>query len=165
MRFFIILLLAFVAHASAETVYKTVDEHGNVIYTDKPSQEAEKIQIDELKTIKNPYADKYIYKPYTPKKEPEKKYDSLSITSPADDEAIRSNTGDVTITIAVKPGLGSDDQLQLLLDGKQVASGNGNRFALKNIDRGTHTVVVQVVDTDGKVIISSPSQQFHLLRR
>ena len=43
-----LILLANMGSVVAETVYKTVDENGNIIFTDKPSKNAEEIKLQKL---------------------------------------------------------------------------------------------------------------------
>ena len=88
MRIILSLLLVFaVSCLSAETVYKSVDEEGNIIFTDKPSENAEKIILQELQTIKNPNPGKFKPLPRQSKEAP--LYNTLIITSPADGSGIR----------------------------------------------------------------------------
>ncbi|MGB1800832.1 MAG: DUF4124 domain-containing protein, partial [Gammaproteobacteria bacterium] len=115
---------SFFIHGSvAETVYKTVDENGNVIFTDKPSEEAETIKIQELEnTIDNPNPAKY--KPSSPKAE-KFSYQSFTVISPENGAGIRSNSGNVNISLSLKPALNPGHKIVISLDGKQVGTGLG----------------------------------------
>jgi len=44
------------------------------------------------------------------------------------------------------------------------SSGSGGSFSLTNIDRGTHTLMVQVIDDSGSVLITSDSIMITMLR-
>ncbi len=154
------LLLFFICSLSAETVYKTVDENGKIIFTDKPSEEAEQIKIKELdNSINNPNPGKY--KPSTQKQEEEDKYKSLVVSSPENGAGIRSNNGNVSISVSLEPGLNPGHKIVVSMDGKEV--GSGSSVSLQNVDRGTHSISARVVDSDGKTHIST-SSTFSLLR-
>lgn len=156
-----VLLLVLLNPAIAETVYKTVDENGNVIFTDKPSEEAEKVKIQDLEnTIDNPNPAKY--KPSAPKSDAVSfSYESLTVTSPENGAGIRSNNGSVSISLSIEPNIRPGHKVIIMMDGKQV--GTGFAVSLQNVDRGTHTITAKVVDGEGKSLIST-SSSFSLLR-
>ena len=154
-----ILLICCVSQSVAETVYKTVDENGKVIFTDKPSGDAETIKIKDLEnTIDNPNPAKY---KASSQKTESFNYDSFSVLSPKNGEGIRSNNGNISISLSLEPGLLAGHKLIIMMDGKQI--GTGLNVSLQNVDRGTHTISANVVDSNGKSIIST-SSSFSLLR-
>lgn len=145
---------------SAESVYKTVDENGNVIFTDKPSEEALEIKIKDLdNSINNPNPGRY--KASAQKPEEEDKYESFAVTSPENGAGIRSNSGNVSISVSLAPSLNSGHKIIISMDGKEV--GSGTSVSLQNVDRGTHSITARVVDGNGKTHIST-SSTFSLLR-
>jgi hypothetical protein len=150
--------------ATAETVYRSVDENGNIIFSDKPSDGAEKIHVEDAQTISPPSAGPFKYTPT--KKEQPQGYTDIAITSPANDTATRNNEGNVTVSVTLNPGLnsGKGDQLALYMDGAQVSIGYLPQFELKNVDRGLHTLKASVIDASGKTIISSSPVSFTILR-
>ena len=159
MRLIISLLFVFyVCCLGAETVYKTVYEDGNIIFTDKPSEKSEEIKIQELDTIKNPNPGKY--KPSTKQLE-EFKYKTLAVTKPENGASIRSNDGSVSISVSLEPGLRGGHKLIISMDGKEV--GSGSSVSLQNVDRGTHSISASVIDGNGKTLIST-SSSFSILR-
>ena len=154
------LLIFFVCCLSAETVYKAVDEDGKIIFTDKPSEKAEEIKIQELDTIKNPNPARYT--PST--KQPEESsinYESFVVKSPENGAGIRSNSGNVSISLSLEPALRGGHEIIISMDGKEV--GSGSSVSLQNVDRGTHNISAKVVDGNGKTLIST-SSTFSLLR-
>jgi len=155
----VFILIIFSCSLAAETVYKTVDENGNIIFTDKPSEEAEEIIIKDLETIDNPNPAKY--KPSSKPAEETNTYNSIVISSPEDNAAIRSNNGNVTISVSLEPALRSSHKIEIMMDGQNV--GSGTSVSLENVNRGTHSVTASVIDANGKNIIST-SSNFSLLR-
>ena len=150
--------------AANADVYRSVDDSGNIVYSDKPSPEAEKIHIDEIQTIEAPDVGPF---EYTPPKNPEGPsiYTKLEITSPEDGATIRSNSGEISINSVLEPGLNiaARHQLVLILDGSDVSTG-GPQFNLENVDRGTHSVSVAIKDKAGKVVMQSAPVTFTLQR-
>lgn len=157
-----LLLLMMMPTIHAETVYRSVDKDGNTVFSDKPSQGAEKMDIPDAQTVKSPSAGKFHYQP--PPKSPPPAYSSVAITSPDDDASVRQNDGNISVQVAVQPALQNQDTLQLHMDGKIVGTGSSTSFSLNNVDRGTHTLQAVVVDNTGKTLASSATVTFHLLR-
>ncbi len=156
-----VLCLIFAIPLTAE-VYRSVDKDGNIVFTDKPSDDAELIELDELQTIKPPQKGNFKYTP--PAKKPAAKYTSVSITSPENDVAIRDNGGNVTVNVTTQPGLHGKDELVLFLDGKEVPLRRSTAKAFSGLDRGTHQLRAAVRDKSGRILESSQSVTFHLLR-
>lgn len=153
-------------------LYRSIDEYGNVSYSDMPSENAELIELKELST-------------YTPTPIPTKvdvitediveleqdltppNY-KISIASPEQNESIWDGGGTVTIAVNISPALNSEraDQIVFKLDGQRVGEPQSSTsFTLTNIDRGSHIVVASVVDKAGKVMKNSKSILFHIHRR
>ena len=163
----LLLILSFLLPVSIQAdVYRSVDEEGNVIYTDKPSPDAEKIELKEVQTVKPGPTTPSKKAPSQAKKPEVEQYTNLQITSPENDTALRDNAGNVSISVNVEPALNTKvgDQLVLYLDGKDIAKGTGTRFNINNVNRGTHSVNVAVMSKGGKELIRSDPVSFTLLR-
>ncbi len=92
-------------------------------------------------------------------------YTRAEILSPADDAAVRSNAGTLTVLVRVDPQMQDGHRLQLLLDGVPSATAARNsEFHLENINRGTHGLQLQIVDDTGRVLFTGSPVRFHLLR-
>lgn len=161
----IVIMFSLCAASGAQDIYRTVDQNGNVIFSDVPTKGAEKIQLKETTTIKSLDSVPSTVVTPAPPKEAAFSYKSISITTPANDEAIRDNTGDVSIKVEVEPTLRPGHQVVVYLDGKETTQGTGIAFSLENIDRGTHQLRASIKDPDGHILISSKSTTFHLLRQ
>lgn len=160
----ILILCLLSGGAQAATVYKKVDENGNLIFSDTPMDDAETLDVPPVPTMK---IDKV--RPITsPVTEPKKKppaYKSVTITAPQQDEHFINNQGMVTISVQVLPGLQPKHQLELLLNGvKRAGPSASTTFSFSNLDRGSYSAQAQVVDDKGNVLISSPAITFHVKR-
>jgi hypothetical protein len=93
-------------------------------------------------------------------------YDAVRIVSPAEDETVHDNSGNVAVTVSVSPPLDvkAGDRILLLLDGRAVASGGMTRFELKGVERGTHDLQAQVAAPDGSILGASTIVAFHMWR-
>ena len=160
-------------------IYKTVDEDGNVVFTDVPPKDNSKsIEIDahNLYTPTTPTAkpvatseDRRQHAEPGQKDEEEPTqtatvYDTLHILTPAEDEPVRENAGNLSIVVAASPSLDSRHSVVILLDGTVTATEPTTNIDLANVDRGTHVLTAQIVDAAGNVLIASNPTSFHMLR-
>lgn len=166
----VILMLA--ANAAEKRIYKTVDAEGNTVFTDHPPKEGRTEEltvqtpnvfaIDEaIPGLRNdqPSADSDASSDDEPML-----YRTLRIVSPAHNESIRGNHGSVRVGVVVDPGLIHGHKLRLLLDGVRHLEGASTSFTLNNLDRGEHTLQVDIVYASGQVLQSSEPSIFHLQR-
>ena len=144
------------------TVYKQINPDGSVTYSDKPLPDSKEVKVPKGTEYTPPKVPDFT--PYSPPK-PEKKfeYDVFTLTSPANDESIWDNTGNVTATVSSKPSLRFGHSIEFLLDGKPVAKGGATSHQFLNVDRGTHQITAQIVDQEDQILASS-SVTFHMKR-
>ena len=145
----------------ARDVYRSVDENGNVIFSDTPVAGSEKIRVDEIRTIAPGEDPGFVYPP--PPKETDV-YSTLEIVSPENGSVIQSDDGKVMINAALEPllNLKAGHYLVLYLDGIEAASGTSPQFILSNVERGTHVLTIAVLDQSGHEVIKSPAVSFTL---
>lgn len=167
MRKMIILcmLVVFTQPALAK-LYKCTDADGSIIYTDEPCADGKELKLPPLYTYTPA-----VVPPSFPKVEGDDKnsasYESLSIIAPENDKQVYSTSGTVTVGYTLTPALKTSKghQFAIALDGKQLKSkGVTNQIRLQNLDRGTHSVQIFVVDSKNSIIISSQTTTFHLRR-
>lgn len=163
-KFIAVCVLCGLAVPAYAKLYKCEDANGNTVYTDQACEGGEEIKLPPLQTYtpvkvpttsSNPVAGKGLKKAYT----------RLEITSPQNDKQVYTNTGTVNIVYNLSPGLkkAKGHKFTMALDGKQLPSkGVTSQIKLSNIDRGTHTVQVFVVDTSNQILLSSNTVTFHL---
>ncbi len=160
-------------------IYQYKDENGNISFSDKPVDGAKRLKESKPsvapvpKRIKNPSpvstnkSEEVQSSVQEKKKKTAKRYKWIKITNPKDDLAIRSNNGDLEITVLLKPALQTKfgHEIQLILDGKKLTNRwRSNSILLNNIDRGTHILSAIVVNKRGKKLKQSKQITFHLLR-
>jgi hypothetical protein len=163
----ILLLLALVTGPVLADVYKTVTETGEVIYSDTPTKGAERIRLPELPTYTPAPLPRSVpsraKQPVTVKS----LYNSMTVTEPTDDATVRNNQGVVQISIELAPPLlvRSGHKIQFYLDDEPHGSPiESTAIGFSNIDRGTHTVSAQVIDSDEQPVMSAAAVTFHMHR-
>lgn len=162
MRILTLIMISCLTFTASAEVYRSVDKDGNVVFSDEPSPDAELIELDELQTIQPPPVGNF---EYTPPKKVKPRYSELSITSPADDLAIRNNAGNVTVNVSSSPRVNGGDVLVLYVDGKEIELGSSTTHSFTAMDRGTHQLRAVIKNSEGRILISSKSVNFHLLRQ
>lgn len=150
-------------------VYRKFHPDGVVEFSDQPLTGSEELKVEELPTYKFATPAPERSTPQKPETAPDtvaaSPYTSLSITQPARNEAIRANDGNIEVRFTLAPELKHHlgHKIEYILDGKPILRSD-RQVTLKNIDRGTHTLVVQIIDNNNKVLIHSDSVTFHVKR-
>jgi hypothetical protein len=170
------VLLESAPAAAATTVYRSVDSEGRVVFSDTPpgpGESAETVEIREPTSFEAPAtpppADASATWDWDMTASGEEEggtftYTAATVLSPANDESVRENSGTVTIVAGVDPELRPGHQIQVLMDGQIVATTGGNQVTLTEVDRGTHTLLVRVVDESGAILIEGVPSTFHMQR-
>jgi len=159
------VLLLTAAMPATAGVYTYIDEHGKRVFTDRPGgRAAEPVETRPINSMPaQPTAP-----PARPSKAPREikfTYQLLEIVQPEHDTTLRNNAGELTVHVTSDPALQPGHFYRLLLDGIPAASASSEpAFALGNLDRGSHQLIVEVIDGEGQTLQSSPPRTFHLLR-
>jgi hypothetical protein len=153
------LLMLLALPASAE-IYSYTDASGNKVFTNQPPDgiKTESVKLPPMNTMDPPEvstpADTTTSTSSTAQSQP---YNQVQLTNLPTEEALRSNNGTFTVRAALKPALRPGDSLQLLLDGQPYGTPtNVPLLQLSEIDRGDHTLVLQVKSGDQVVQESAP---------
>jgi len=171
---FVLATALLLSPVSAE-IYKWTDASGRVVFGDRPPEDSsvETVTVQPTQTFRStpPSEFKSTRTEREEKQAAEKaranQYKSVSIVSPQDDEPVRSNPGNITIQFAADPALNTEagHRFQLVMDGTPVLTSDKTSVILTNVDRGTHTIRVNIVDGEsGKTIKSGSPSTFHMLR-
>jgi hypothetical protein len=165
MRKLLLLLLSISSLGLHAEVYTYIDEDGNRVFTDQPKRHAERIELAPSNSMGKPPSAS------TPSPSPAAAiqqmpiYQLLRILVPEPDATIHDASGNLIVTVTSEPGLQPGHSYRLLLDGKPVGTaGRSPVFPLENIDRGTHQLSVEILDSGGRILERTPSQPFHMQR-
>ncbi|MNY21393.1 hypothetical protein D3C86_1549370 [compost metagenome] len=160
----LLLCLLLVGLPAAAQVYTYVDADGNRVFTDRPaSDNAERIELPPTNNMSLPASTAPA--PVAELRTPAPSYQMLRILLPQPDVTIRDSAGNLIVTATSEPALHSGHSFRLLLDGQAAGtSGRSPVFSLENIDRGTHQLAVEIIDSQGRILERTPSQPLHMLR-
>ena len=152
--------------AAAQPIYRSVDESGNVVFSDQPpppGQEAEEVKLGDLNTAAPPEP--------LPRATPEQKKPepapapSVTITSPADEATIAMGPGNFSVSGRAEPPLGPGERLQLFMDGEAVGPPQtGASWGLQGVLRGPHDLVIRRVTGSGRAVAESDAVRVYVLR-
>lgn len=171
MRKILLPMLLVALPAMAQTVYTYKDSEGNPVFTNEPPPAGVKVEdvvFPPLQRISSePTQQNNINAITGVTTEQAPNISGVTLVGIPDGESLRQNNGTFPVTIALNAStrvLPSSYQFQILLDGKPYGSPQSSpSFTLTNIDRGTHTIVGQVLN-NGVVVASSSTESFTLQR-
>lgn len=149
----------------ATTVYETQQTDGTPSFSDQPSPGAHVVKVTPTPIPTNQAPPAPNQTPSNPLAvaTPQAVYTNLVVIVPGNEATIYSNSGDVPISVQIQPALRQDDALQIMLDGKVVATQREIRpLTLSGVTRGTHLLFLQIQDGSGQIIKTSPSITFYL---
>ncbi|WP_263261692.1 DUF4124 domain-containing protein [Pseudomonas sp. RIT-PI-S] len=172
MRPLLLAMLLCLSGLCQAQVYTYVDAQGNRVYTDQPRKGAKSVQVPEgnrinlspASTQNTPQA-KPKPKPKAPAVHRVTHYEMFRILVPLPDAGVSHASGELIVTLTSDPALAEGDVYRVLLDGQPFGEpGPSPVVALQNVDRGTHQLAAEILDSQGNVIERTPSQPVHMQR-
>ena len=173
MKILSILLMTIIATMAQAELFKWKDAEGNIIYSDQPppgeNKAESKIEEESLPQIiaipsENASSDRETNSANNENQQSKNR--NLLIVSPKHDEAIRENSGNVSISLQVEPINFAENGsiVAVYMDGIEVARGADTTILLLNVDRGTHTLKAELINSSGNVVLATRPTTFHLQR-
>jgi len=162
-----LLIACLIALPASAEVFMYVDAQGNRVFTDHPKPgDARRVLLAPSNRIAaNPTRAAPLMAQSSPEVQALYHYEVLRILIPEPDATIRSNTGEVIVSATNEPALQPGHRYRLLLDSQPIAEpGLSPVFPLSNIDRGSHTLSVEILDEQGRIVERTASQPFHMQR-
>jgi Domain of unknown function (DUF4124) len=161
MRYMPALLVLITLPVLAANVWKWRDASGVVHYSDQPVPGAEQVTVQSSSTFaSSPLG----ISPTTTSssKVAVVSYKNVEIWKPSNDMTVANTAGQVSVGARVEPELAPGHRLALYMDGRLVSGfpERGMEYDLAEVDRGAHTLVLTVVDQQGKQVTSSAPVQF-----
>lgn len=175
--------------AAEVTVFKSIDDDGTTLFTDTPSGETEQVTPTELTVVPSPVQassetplQSRLLEPLSElENESDDNYgdaegevepsdpqpttvNSVRISNPVENETLINPYGSVLVGITTGPedGMPEGYTAQVMLNGKTVGSSQGTLVAMPAPVRGTHTLKVVVLDSNGSVQATSQSVTVHV---
>ena len=161
-RFIFTLICLFISVSlAAETVYKKTNPDGGVVFTDKQSSDSEEVKIRDPIT----YKPARLPRANLPSKKLSPSFNyKIQINQPMEDEVIVGKQ-DVLVSVLIEPNLksGYGHKIRYQLAGETIKSGNTSETFV-NVSRGTHNLMVSIINKNGDVVSPVVSTTFHMKR-
>jgi hypothetical protein len=146
--------------AQEKRIFVTKDANGVMVFSDSPQPGAEEINLTSRPNIMAS-TDPTL----PPRKPAEPEPFKITITQPENNGTVRDNTGSVYVSGRITPMFQRGLQVRLVVDGTPLSEPqNKATFILRDIDRGEHTLQMELFDQSGKLIATSPVTTFYLHR-
>lgn len=145
-----------------QEVYRTVDENGKISFSDKPQKDSEQVDA-EIKNVVDPVQ----IKARPSEKIPESPDYTIELNTPTDGESLGPTHNSLRISASASPRLQHDHFVELYLDGEKIvgpSKTSSTSVPLNLKMRGRHSAVAKVVDQDGKVLATSATVTFYVIR-
>ena len=154
-----LLLITISSVALSTTLYRWVDDEGQVHFSDQPQTGAEEIKVRSPSTFEAPKTP--VGSPQATQEQSETfKYDSLAVVNPTSEQTLWNLGGELGVSIALRPGLRPGHKLHAHLNGKTTEVGNASKFTLTDVFRGEQNLSVSVSNDKGKELIRSSPIKF-----
>jgi len=167
-RYLALALLLIAPFLAAESIYRTTDKDGNVIFTDAPPADAgsaEPVGLQRTNTAPPPPERPDLQTDEGEKSTAEEAPYSVTITSPASETSIPMGPGNFTVRVRIDPPLQKYESLQLFMDGEPRGGPQASViWDLTNVFRGAHDITVGVLDRDGETLATSAPVRVYVHR-
>lgn len=146
--------------AGSKGIYRIVDANGNVVFTDNPADKkrAEKVRVGPTNTMDSPPVERRGDGPAKPPSGAA--YEILAITAPDAGANLRiPQDNPIRVRVALSPPLKGGHRLVILDNGAPL-----EEPVMDFPNPGEHTLIAQVRDGDGTVLIESRPLVFYVMR-
>lgn len=145
-------------------IYKSVDDNGNVSYSDEPSPGAVEIKKREIPTMPSVVPEVDLESDTDTEADDDALYSSIEIVNPEPESSVRDNAGNLSVSVALQPSLKETHSIMITLDGEEIANSRSPVFQFQNLDRGTHTLTAIIVNAEGNEVQRSSTITFTMQR-
>jgi len=160
-RLVLLALLLTSLCVTADSIYRTTDEKGNVVFTDAPPADGSRVEpvsIQRTNTAVPPPQLPSSDQTGGKKSEPEAPAYTVTITQPANETSFPMGPGNFSVSVSIYPALKKYEGLQLFMNGEPRGDPQASGFwDLTNVFRGQHDITVGVINADGETLaVSEP---------
>ena len=165
-RLALLLLLVATCGAAEAEVYRWKDADGNVVFSDKPHDGAQIIELGPTTVVPGePVAkDNAQDAPAQVQASEPTSYQYIAVVAPRDDETLRNQQA-IAVDVVIEPPLQTElgHRVQLYMDGAAYGEPSDSpHFVLPEAERGSHQLAAAVVDASNTELIRSTASVFHL---
>lgn len=149
-------------YAGETKIYVWKDKNGVLVFSDTPHSGAKEVKLTS-QNLTMPATNTDILNEQT---QPQKTMFNITISSPEHNQTIHENTGTVYVTSQITPRFESGFTIQLFIDGKANGpASNDSTFAVKNVQRGEHSLQLKLFNNKNKIIALSEPCIFFMRRK
>lgn len=139
-----------------QAIYKSVDEDGNVSYSDRPPNGAQPESSETLPPV-NTLPEQ---KPSPASRNRDRGNEEeraaidyqLSLASPAPESSVPPGQRDLPIVLNASPALAPGHAFAFYLDGELLAETRSNQYVVEEIFRGAHQIRGMIIDENGNML-------------
>ena len=167
-----LLLLALVCGQAGAQVYKTVDEDGNVVYTDQaPKDGSAPMELPPLSIVEAPeYGETTRPKADVDEDEGEQlslrqlrsRYSGFAIISPENEQSLWNPQGLISMAWQAPYPLQQGMQVRASMDGEQIGLTRDRVIPITRLERGAHTLEAVLVDARGRTVATADPVTFFI---
>ncbi|MDT0499942.1 MULTISPECIES: DUF4124 domain-containing protein [unclassified Halomonas] len=172
----LVLALGVTLTAYGQTIYRTTDAQGNVVFTDDPDLGGEQVELAPVTVVPSrgsADAGQVAPRPTTNSApatsrpgQPFMPYDSFRIVSPTHEQAFPVGVaGNIAVDLGISPGLREDHRVRLLVDGQISQSAmHTSAFMVPNMNPGEHVLQAELLDARGEIRHRTSPVTIYVLR-
>lgn len=155
-------------HAALAQIYSYVDESGQRVFTDRPPATADSTKVETPPVNRMPVGQRIIklQAPAELKQQlapPPPLYQALQLVSPVQDDTLRNTGTVIDIHASSTPQLLPGHHYQAWLDGAAHGSASTQaQWQIRDVERGSHQLAVQLLDENGKTLMQTPAITIHV---
>jgi hypothetical protein len=152
--------------AAGAQVFQRTGPDGEVSFSDEPSEGATPVEVVPAQTISLP-AVAETDDSAQQADAAATAYTEFAIVSPAAEQEVRANDGNVALQLSLEPALMPGHSVLLTVDGEDdsaLMSADALTVELSNLSRGRHKVAAKVIDDAGQTLIQAEPVSFQVLR-
>lgn len=156
-----LMMVLLAGNVSASEIYKSYDENGNVVYSDQPpTPDAEPIDLPEVNIVTSVPANP---RPVNRSGDDDGQTPlALQMLSPNNEETFWGTSQNLEVSFDVQPEMRQGLQIAIYIDDSREAVIRTSRTTIKSIDRGTHTVRAELLDSRGNVLDEVGPRTFYM---
>lgn len=138
-------------------IYRTVDEHGNPVFTDNPPESGPVEEVDVRPSNSVPMNIPKL--PRTREVQAQQGDYQLSIVAPEDESTFQNPSQPIVVRVSLSPELKRNHRLEVTADGRRLPGSLEEGFTFEQPTRGEHRLRARVLDGNqvledsGEVII------------
>ena len=149
-------------YAAEKKIYAWEDKNGVLVFSDTPHKGVTEVKLtSQHLTMPATNTDILNNQP-----QPQKTAFNIAILSPEHNQTIHENTGTVYVTSRITPRFESGLTIQLFVDGQTHGpASHDSTFAIKDVERGEHTLQVKLLNNKNQIIAVSQPYVFFMRRK